>query len=167
MGLASTSNLELRKNSNDHVGEADVESKLPSLSSGSLEANSNGFVQVSTIKAEKFSGTGQSRKMNLRPRSGLSALAGDLSALHDGHAKLQKAGRLKSQKAVEDPPKNVIVKRDAEKRFLINKAPPVLTVHLKRFAQDMRGRLSKLSGHVTFHEWLDITPFIDQRWVCF
>ncbi|CAM6029272.1 unnamed protein product [Sphagnum balticum] len=64
---------------------------------------------------------------------------------------------------VEDPPKKVIVKRDAEKRFLINKAPPVLTVHLKRFAQDMRGRLSKLSGHVTFHEWLDISPFIDQR----
>jgi len=167
MGLASTSNLELRKNNNDHVGEADVEPKLPSLSSGSLEVNSNGFVQVSTIKAENFSGTDQSRKMNLRPRSGLSALAGDLSALHDGHAKLQKAGRLKSQKAVEDPPKKVIVKRDAEKRFLINKAPPVLTVHLKRFAQDMRGRLSKLSGHVTFHEWLDISPFIDQRWVCF
>ncbi|CAK9863036.1 unnamed protein product [Sphagnum jensenii] len=159
----STSNLELRKNSNDHVGEADVEPKLPSLSSGSLEVNSNGFVQVSTIKAENFSGTDQSRKMNLRPRSGLSALAGDLSALHDGHAKLQKAGRLKSQKGVEDPPKKVIVKRDAEKRFLINKAPPVLTVHLKRFAQDMRGRLSKLSGHVTFHEWLDISPFIDQR----
>ncbi|CAM6050916.1 unnamed protein product [Sphagnum compactum] len=159
----STSNLELRKNSNDHVGEADVDPKLPSLSSGSLETNSNGFVQVSTIKAENFSGTDQSRKMNLRPQSGLSALAGDLSALHDGHAKLQKAGRLKSQKAVEDPPKKVIVKRDAEKRFLINKAPPVLTVHLKRFAQDMRGRLSKLSGHVTFHEWLDISPFIDQR----
>ncbi|CAK9201996.1 unnamed protein product [Sphagnum troendelagicum] len=69
--------------------------------------------------------------------------------------------QMKSQK-VEEPPK-VMVKRDAEKRFLIGKAPPILTVHLKRFAQDMRGRLSKLSGHVTFHEWLDISPFMDQR----
>ncbi|CAK9201941.1 unnamed protein product [Sphagnum troendelagicum] len=69
--------------------------------------------------------------------------------------------QMKSQK-VEEPPK-VMVKRDAEKRFLISKAPPILTVHLKRFAQDMRGRLSKLSGHVTFHEWLDISPFMDQR----
>jgi len=59
----------------------------------------------------------------------------------------------------------VTVKRDATKRFLISKAPLVLTVHLKRFAQDMHGRLSKLSGHITFHEQLDLGPFIDQRWV--
>jgi hypothetical protein len=110
---------------------------------------------------EILSATDQSRRTALRPCSGLSALAGDLSSLHDGHAK--SSDRMKSQK-VEEPPK-VMVKRDAEKRFLISKAPPILTVHLKRFAQDMRGRLSKLSGHVTFHEWLDISPFMDQRCV--
>lgn len=57
----------------------------------------------------------------------------------------------------------VSVKRDATKRLLISKAPLVLTVHLKRFAQDTYGRLSKLGGHITFHEELDLGPFIDQR----
>jgi hypothetical protein len=168
MGLASTNKLESRKNGDDYAGEADVQPKMPFVSSGTCEAN--GAIQVSTINADRYgmvpeilSATDQSRRTALRPRSGLSALAGDLSSLHDGHAKSLKADRMKSQK-VEEPPK-VMVKRDAEKRFLISKAPPILTVHLKRFAQDMRGRLSKLSGHVRFHEWLDISPFMDQRCV--
>eukprot|EP00850_Spirogloea_muscicola_P004825 SM000021S06458 [mRNA] locus=s21:474494:479944:- [translate_table: standard] len=54
-------------------------------------------------------------------------------------------------------------KQDAMKQLLISKAPQVLTVHLKRFAQDSRGRLSKLGGHVTFNESLDISPYIDMR----
>jgi len=70
-----------------------------------------------------------------------------------------------TKKVEKQVPKMVTVKRDATKRFLISKAPLVLTVHLKRFAQDMHGRLSKLSGHITFHEQLDLGPFIDQRWV--
>jgi len=168
MGLASTNKLESRKSGDDHVGGADVQPKMPSVSSGTCEAN--GAIQVSTINADRYgmvpeilSATDRSRRTALRPLSGLSALAGDLSSLHDGHAKSLKADRMKSQK-VEEPPK-VMVKRDAEKRFLISKAPPILTVHLKRFAQDMRGRLSKLSGHVRFHELLDISPFMDQRCV--
>jgi ubiquitin carboxyl-terminal hydrolase 16/45 len=68
-------------------------------------------------------------------------------------------------KVDKDPPKMVTVKRDATKRLLISKAPLVLTVHLKRFAQDLHGRLSKLSGHITFHERLDLGPFLDPRWV--
>eukprot|EP00250_Pteridium_aquilinum_P001209 c11415_g1_i1 orf=391-4134(-) len=56
-----------------------------------------------------------------------------------------------------------LVKKDATKKLSISKAPPILTVHLKRFAQDMRGRLSKLSGHVSFPEYLDLQPFLDPR----
>ncbi|XP_047170188.1 ubiquitin carboxyl-terminal hydrolase 2 isoform X2 [Vigna umbellata] len=59
--------------------------------------------------------------------------------------------------------KSVKVKRDATKRVLIYKAPPVLTIHLKRFSQDARGRLSKLNGHVNFREKMDIRPYIDPR----
>ncbi|EFJ07908.1 hypothetical protein SELMODRAFT_2225, partial [Selaginella moellendorffii] len=51
-------------------------------------------------------------------------------------------------------------RRKATKRLVIRKAPPVLTVHLKRFAQDMRGRLSKLTGHVAFDELLNLSPFL-------
>ncbi|XP_024360208.1 ubiquitin carboxyl-terminal hydrolase 2 [Physcomitrium patens] len=68
-----------------------------------------------------------------------------------------------AKKLETDAPKLVSVKRDATKRFLISKAPLVLTVHLKRFAQDSYGRLSKLGGHITFHEQLDLGPFVDQR----
>ncbi|KAH9304125.1 hypothetical protein KI387_008529 [Taxus chinensis] len=55
------------------------------------------------------------------------------------------------------------VKRDATKQYLISKAPHVLIVHLKRFTQDLRGRLSKLSGHVTFQDKLDLSPYLDPK----
>ncbi|CAM6051159.1 unnamed protein product [Sphagnum compactum] len=118
-------------------------------------------MQQTVCYGDSYSGVQMGLASTNKLESRKNALAGDLSSLHDGHAKSLKADRMKSQK-VEEPPK-VMVKRDAEKRFLISKAPPILTVHLKRFAQDMRGQLSKLSGHVTFHEWLDISPFMDQR----
>ncbi|XP_044499848.1 ubiquitin carboxyl-terminal hydrolase 2-like [Mangifera indica] len=57
----------------------------------------------------------------------------------------------------------VKVKRDATKRVLINNAPPILTVHLKRFSQDTRGRLSKLNGHVNFSEMINLRPYTDPR----
>ncbi|KAL4561133.1 hypothetical protein LXL04_033295 [Taraxacum kok-saghyz] len=53
------------------------------------------------------------------------------------------------------------VARDASKRILISRAPPVLTIHLKRFCQDARGRLSKLNGHVSFKDTLDLKPYMD------
>ncbi|KAG6530150.1 ubiquitin carboxyl-terminal hydrolase 2-like isoform X1 [Zingiber officinale] len=62
----------------------------------------------------------------------------------------------------EEPAKKKF-KRDATKRILISKTPPILTVHLKRFSQDARGRLSKLRGHVLFHEILDLRPYLDPR----
>ncbi|CAL5347663.1 unnamed protein product [Camellia sinensis] len=55
---------------------------------------------------------------------------------------------------------SVKVKRDATKRILINKAPTILTIHLKRFSQDARGRLSKLNGHVNFRETIDLGPYM-------
>ncbi|KAK4406123.1 Ubiquitin carboxyl-terminal hydrolase 2 [Sesamum angolense] len=58
---------------------------------------------------------------------------------------------------------NVKVKRDATKSILINKAPSILTIHLKRFSQDARGRLSKLNGHVNFKETIDLKPYMDPR----
>ncbi|KAJ6370230.1 hypothetical protein OIU76_028495 [Salix suchowensis] len=61
--------------------------------------------------------------------------------------------------------KHVNVKRDATKRVLIDKAPPILTIHLKRFSQDARGRLCKLNGHVTFRDVLDVGPYMDPRCV--
>ncbi|XP_042517711.1 ubiquitin carboxyl-terminal hydrolase 2-like [Macadamia integrifolia] len=59
--------------------------------------------------------------------------------------------------------KSVKVMRDATKRILINRVPPILTIHLKRFSQDSRGRLSKLSGHVSFEETIDLRPYMDPR----
>nr|VDD59507.1 unnamed protein product [Brassica oleracea] len=63
----------------------------------------------------------------------------------------------------EDSEKVITVKRDATKRVLINKVPPVLTIHLKRFSQDLRGRLSKLNGHVAFKEVIDLRQYMDPR----
>ncbi|KAH7664142.1 Ubiquitinyl hydrolase 1 protein [Dioscorea alata] len=55
------------------------------------------------------------------------------------------------------------VKRDATKRFMIHRCPQILTIHLKRFSQDARGRLSKLRGHIPFQETLDLKPYMDPR----
>ncbi|XP_027337382.1 ubiquitin carboxyl-terminal hydrolase 2-like [Abrus precatorius] len=65
----------------------------------------------------------------------------------------------------ETDSRSVKVKRDATKRVLIYKALPVLTIDLKRFSQDARGRLSKLNGHVNFKEVMDIRPYIDPRFI--
>nr|GMD80592.1 ubiquitin carboxyl-terminal hydrolase 2-like [Ipomoea batatas] len=73
------------------------------------------------------------------------------------------SGKSKSDEIEDEEMDSEIVKveRDATKRILINKAPPILTIHLKRFSQDARGRLSKLSGHVDFKYTIDLKPYID------
>ncbi|CAI5932747.1 unnamed protein product [Closterium sp. NIES-65] len=55
----------------------------------------------------------------------------------------------------------VRVRSEARKRYRVSREPAVLVVHLKRFRHDNRGRLSKISGHVAFGEWLDLSPFVD------
>ncbi|KZV24718.1 ubiquitin carboxyl-terminal hydrolase 2-like [Dorcoceras hygrometricum] len=57
--------------------------------------------------------------------------------------------------------KTLKVKRDATKSILISRAPSVLTIHLKRFSQDARGRLSKLNGHVNFRDTIDLNPYLN------
>lgn len=71
-----------------------------------------------------------------------------------------------SEECIDDEiySKNVKVKRDAIKRVLIDKAPHILTIHLKRFSQDARGRLSKLNGHVNFAERINLKPYMDPRY---
>ncbi|KAL8262853.1 hypothetical protein R6Q59_024202 [Mikania micrantha] len=68
---------------------------------------------------------------------------------------------LESSEDEEVDSKCVMVARDASKRILISRAPPVLTIHLKRFCQDARGRLSKLNGHVNFGDTIDLKPYMD------
>ncbi|XVF29125.1 hypothetical protein REPUB_Repub15cG0092700 [Reevesia pubescens] len=89
---------------------------------------------------------------------------------HSGNDKFQQsnsqmAENCHSGKSVDEEidSENVKVKRKATKRVLINKAPPILTIHLKRFSQDARGRLSKLNGHVNFRETIDLRPYLDPR----
>jgi hypothetical protein len=43
----------------------------------------------------------------------------------------------------------------SHKRYCLHRAPPLLTLHLKRFERDGRGRLRKLNGHVAFPLTLD------------
>ena len=39
------------------------------------------------------------------------------------------------------------------------RAPEVLTLHLKRFQQDLSGSLRKINGPVPFPQELDLSPF--------
>ncbi|KAG1370081.1 ubiquitin carboxyl-terminal hydrolase 2 [Cocos nucifera] len=64
----------------------------------------------------------------------------------------------------EIEPKSTKVKRDATIRVLISEAPPILTIHLKRFNQDANGHLNKLRRHVSFQEMLDMRPYMDIRY---
>ncbi|KAL5702634.1 ubiquitinyl hydrolase 1 [Ranunculus cassubicifolius] len=59
--------------------------------------------------------------------------------------------------------KGIKVKRDATKEIRISKAPEILTIHLKRFGQDVRGRFNKLSGHVSFEEKLNLNSYMGHR----
>ncbi|CAN0875368.1 Ubiquitin carboxyl-terminal hydrolase 2 [Linum grandiflorum] len=80
-------------------------------------------------------------------------------------SKSQSSANVESEESEDEEKtsKKAIVKRDATKRVLIDKAPPILTIHLKRFSQDFRGRLSKLNGHVDFRDVLDLRPYMDPR----
>lgn len=55
------------------------------------------------------------------------------------------------------------VRCTAEKRFVLERAPEVLAIQLKRFAQvGFRGGLRKISGHVEFPLELDLAPFVEE-----
>ncbi|XP_038989738.1 ubiquitin carboxyl-terminal hydrolase 1-like [Phoenix dactylifera] len=98
----------------------------------------------------------------------------DTSCDNDSFSEINQIGKQGSQlpgkvnptedgRGHEMEPKSRKVKRDATIRVLISKAPPILTIHLKRFNQDANGHLNKLRGHVSFQEILDIRPYMDLR----
>ena len=43
----------------------------------------------------------------------------------------------------------------------VRRAPEALMLHLKRFQQDLRGRLRKIDGPMPFPRELDLSPFCD------
>nr|KYP75587.1 Ubiquitin carboxyl-terminal hydrolase 2 [Cajanus cajan] len=100
---------------------------------------------------------------NARNEESCSQLAADSCVTENMHIRDSPMLGNDNNDSEEVDSKSVKVKRDATKRVLIYKAPPVLTIHLKRFSQDARGRLSKLNGHVNFRETMDIKPYIDPR----
>ncbi|CAH9129801.1 unnamed protein product [Cuscuta epithymum] len=89
----------------------------------------------------------------------------DAESMEDNHPLLQESGSSDSDGTVDEEmdSETVKVERDATKRILIDKPPLILTIHLKRFNQDARGRLSKLNGHVYFKDTLDLEPYTDPR----
>jgi hypothetical protein len=82
----------------------------------------------------------------------------------DEHNKPTKtSGKSKPAKSTESTKKKSeprYVMRDARKRILIEKLPPVLVIQLKRFRQTARGFLQKVSQHVQIPETLDMKPFV-------
>ena len=71
---------------------------------------------------------------------------------NEAKAPKPKTGRVKQQ----------AVYTEATKQLLISFAPPVLTLHLKRFQQVGFG-LRKMAKHVTFPLQLDLAPFCSRR----
>ncbi|KAK6904757.1 hypothetical protein I204_06641 [Kwoniella mangroviensis CBS 8886] len=60
---------------------------------------------------------------------------------------------------------NCKAKANATKSFKIQEAPPILTLHLKRFSVDYhsysgRARANKYNGHIDYEEYLDIAPYM-------
>ncbi|ONK58080.1 uncharacterized protein A4U43_C09F7910 [Asparagus officinalis] len=51
------------------------------------------------------------------------------------------------------------------KRLLVKRAPFVLIIQLKRFTQMEPGSFKKIEGHIIFNEMLDLTPYMDSRFV--
>jgi ubiquitin carboxyl-terminal hydrolase 36/42 len=58
----------------------------------------------------------------------------------------------------------------ATKSFKIFEAPPILTIHFKRFEMSFgyggRARAEKFNGYIEYPEWLDIAPFMVNKVSC-
>jgi ubiquitin C-terminal hydrolase len=108
---------------------------------------------------------GKLRQNGVTPRAqtalsnGYASLAGEASSDSEGRSE---DGNAKPSNPRERESEAQAVRTTSTKRFLVAEAPPILTVHLKRFRQDVKGRLSKIGGHVRFGEWLDLGPYLDR-----
>ena len=58
-----------------------------------------------------------------------------------------------------DDVKEETVFAEADKWFLVQRLPPVLTLHLKRFEQQGMMRVTKNNRHMTFPLLLDMAPY--------
>ncbi|XVF65205.1 hypothetical protein PTKIN_Ptkin09bG0228500 [Pterospermum kingtungense] len=131
-----------------------------------------GTSQIEDATLLKSDSSASSKSCGQEQSRGIQSFDSCNAKNHSGNDKFQQS---KSQMAEncqskecddeEIDSENVKVKRNATKRVLINKAPPILTIHLKRFSQDARGRLSKLNGHVNFRETMDLRPYVDPRYL--
>ncbi|KAG8636890.1 hypothetical protein MANES_15G054100v8 [Manihot esculenta] len=128
--------------SEEHMGEMTSALVEQTHSSAHYESCSHGSFSCPAVDSSRLSGYA-----TVKDQMDDSQLSGSSGAEEDE----------------EKMSRKVKVKRDATKRVLIDKAPPILTIHLKRFSQDARGRLSKLNGHVNFGEVLDLRPYMDPR----
>ncbi|ESQ36441.1 hypothetical protein EUTSA_v10006716mg [Eutrema salsugineum] len=133
-------NLKLQRLREKQKSKKD-ESRSSNTNNGWVSENEDGFSEETVVQAMKQDPS-------------------DNEAMGTNSANDSESG---DEEAVDDSEKLVTVKRDATKRVLLNKAPPVLTIHLKRFSQDLRGRLSKLNGHVAFKEFIDLRHYMDSR----
>ena len=57
------------------------------------------------------------------------------------------------------PPPHQRLHTHAHKRYALHLASPLLTLHLKRFGRDARGKLRKLGGHVSFPLELELAEY--------
>lgn len=125
----------------------------------------NGKCELENHVETEINGTGPSECSNISnqsvdPRRG----EWDYEKVDSAESDVQSVKReteVKEKKDVDS--ENLKVKRDATKSILINKAPAILTIHLKRFSQDARGRLSKLNGHVSFRETIHLKAYMNPR----
>lgn len=125
----------------------------------------NGKCEVQNHVEAEINEAGPSECSNLSnqsvdPRQGEWDYEKDDSVESDSLPAKPESG-VKENKDVES--ENLKVRRDATKSILISKAPAILTIHLKRFSQDPRGRLSKLNGHVSFRETIDLKSYMQPR----
>lgn len=120
-------------------------------------------------KGARSRGAGKPREPRAKPgkqpalANGYASLADAGGSGSDGdntsETKEVRNGKGKTEKETDSGD----VRRTSIKRFLVAEAPPILTVHLKRFRQDVKGRLSRIGGHVAFGEWLDLGPYLDKQ----
>ncbi|KAL3679028.1 hypothetical protein R1sor_021984 [Riccia sorocarpa] len=151
--------LSVRSGSN----EADLPDSPPSSSSNGLADTIGKDRDASGSDSGVVRDSGQGDELNAQRAEPGPARESEKSTSSSSSARNAKSAKSRSKKVVPEPRK--VIKQEATKRYLISKAPPVLVVQLKRFARDLRGRLSKLYGPVSFQESLDLSPYVDQRHV--